>query len=117
MQPYYNRTDVKRGGLFTCSRGNKDVVAAHAAFEPKAKRYALSGLIPAKTVVIDSIEVTPGEKRKGYGSKMLEYIEEQARMQGMKRIHATFVMGQSESWWIKRGFSHSGRGRIWIKEL
>lgn len=117
MKPYGGRKDLKRGGYFICSRDRKEVVVAHAAFELKARRYAISGWVPAKTVVIDSIEVEPGEKRKGYGSKMLEYIEEKARLEGMRRIHATFVMGQSEGWWKKRGFKYSGRKRIWIKEL
>lgn len=118
--PYLGNTSMARGGNFFLvdAKTGAELAHANAAFEPKAVEYAFSGSIPAKTMVIDSIEVLSQARRnQGLGSALLTHVENEARKAGMVRARATSVMYDAEGFWTKMGYTHTGQGRIWEKQL
>lgn len=116
-RPFYGRTDVSGGGIFTLYKGDKEIGHAMVAFEHKDTTYPISGFVPAKTAVMDTMEINEEERGKGYGGKFVDEIERIAKEQGMETIQLVSVMGESEEFWRKKGYQFSGHKRIWIKEL
>ncbi|MBA7608346.1 hypothetical protein ES703_15523 [subsurface metagenome] len=117
IKPFFGRTDVSGGGIFTLYKGDKEIGHAMVAFEHKDITYPISGFVPAKTAVMDTMEINEEERGKGYGSKFVDEIERIAKEQGMETMYLTSVMGESEEFWRKQGYQFSGHKRIWIKEL
>lgn len=93
----------------------EDVGHASVFFHSKEAKYALSGTFPAKSAVMDSIEIEETRRGRGLGQELLRKIEEDAKKNGMKRIYTTFT--RNPEWFKKQGYKHAGRGSIFVKEL
>ena len=71
----------------------------------KFARYALlDEMIGKKILRIVRIAVTPPLQRKGVGSKLLKYIEEQARSKGYDGVGAIFSGFDTIRFWIKNNY-------------
>lgn len=117
IKPFAGHKDISRGGSFTLYKDNKTIGHAMVAFHHKDTTYPISGFVPAKTAVLDTMEINEEERGKGYGSRFIDEIEKVSEEQGMETIYLTSVMGESEEFWRKKGYQFSGHKRIWIKVM
>lgn len=116
-EPFFKRADISTGGIFTLYKDSKEIGRATVAFHHRDIVYPISGFVPAKTAVMDSMEIIEEERGKGYGSRFVDEIEKIAKEQGMEMMYLTSVMGESEEFWTKQGYRFSGHKRIWTKNL
>jgi GNAT superfamily N-acetyltransferase len=109
---------VDKGGNFTLrDAGGKEIGHASASFVHQPETWPLSGPVPGKTAIIDSIEIDDKRQGKGLGTHLLSEVEGHAKAAGMERMWSVSTMSDAEGFWAKRGYQNTGHKRIWFKEL
>ncbi len=99
-----NKPGIQGGGNYAVKDKNgRELASATVVFHHKDEQYAFSGLIKAKTAVIDQIQINDEASRnKGQGTALLRRIESDAKNDGMLRIRAMAVA--SPEFFTKNGY-------------
>jgi len=123
----YKPNDKKRntnvsdhGGIYQIHDKNNDweiTGRANAEFFYEDRKTMSHGTIPRKSLVIGWVRIDDEYRGKGFGSKLIAYVEEEGRKKGMKHSYAVSVMAEAKNFWTKMGYKWSGDERIWIKKL
>lgn len=64
---------------------------------------------------LGTIEVKKAFRGKGYGTKLLKAVEEDAKKLGVKRLEVPAV--DNHTYFIKQGYYYTGKGRVFEKDL
>lgn len=92
-------------------KGNRFFIAEH---EDAAYGCVALEVAGPEVCYLERLAVLPSHRRQGYGERLVEYIIEEARDVGARRLEIGIIAEQADlrDWYAKSGFAETGRKRF-----